>query len=289
MIREAGGGPWSLDDAIELRRAEMDSGTFIPFDELPAPICSMLEASNYGAAYWDKPSPERDFESPLAAAAKLTSSRGAYASQKAMKALVTEHELPFTPRKREGAREALDELGDKVHKRPKLATETDGKYWGSALAKASTSQRQTFDEVYNVCPIKQSVLDGGASPLLALTRPAYAPPSHSSLRPHPPRPASHAHAHTPCRLLTHPLESRLAHVRLPHLFEGREGGTSSLSLEPRPRPRPALAPPSNGIAASSRASPCIHTPTPTRPALPRPRPALHGLGWLIEAIEACLR
>ena len=57
---------------------------------------------------------------------------------------------------------------------------------------------------------------------------------------------------------------------------------------PRPRPRPALAPPSAGLAASSPASPCIHTHAHTPHLTPCASPQPWGLGWLLRLIEACL-
>ena len=142
-------GPASFLDEIELRRGEMDSGTLVPFDDVPVSIRSTLEAAGYDAQYWlQEQATPRKFESPLAAAAALLASRGAYASHRAMNTLKETHSLPHTPRKRDRGRETLDDFAVEVLKRPKLASETDAKYWGLALTRASDSQRQAFDITY---------------------------------------------------------------------------------------------------------------------------------------------
>ena len=176
-----------------MRRSEMASGELLSFDKLPASICSMLEAHSYGAQYWAQPPAQPKFESPLAAAAAITSSQGAYASNASMASLKDKHSLPHTPRKRERGRETLDDFALEVLKRPKLAKETDGQYWGAALTRASDLQRQAFDITYGALGPKQGLVDGGAPLALAPPTPS---PHTAPLSLHPPRPAPHAHAHT---------------------------------------------------------------------------------------------
>ena len=209
-------GPASFLDEIELRRAEMDSGTLVPFDDVPVSIRSTLEAAGYDAQYWlQEQATPRKFESPLAAAAALLASRGAYASNRAMKSLKETHSLPHTPRKRERGRETLDDFAVEVLKRPKLPTETDGRYWGAALTRASDLQRQALDITYGALGPKQAIVDGcrdgGALPT----------PPPPSPRPHPaltrPRCAltrlalhPHDHTHMPHHAMASPPSTALA-------------------------------------------------------------------------------
>ena len=160
--REAGDGVSSWDDVFELRRTEMETGERIPFEELPASISSLLEASQYNAQYWAQPPAQPAHESPLAAAASIMASRGCHAANASMKSLKETYSLPHIPHCLEGGREALDELAKNVLKRRRKSDETLGKYWGSALARASDSQRQAFDTEYSALKIKQSIVDGGA-------------------------------------------------------------------------------------------------------------------------------